>query len=1365
MSSIDDQIRQARAQRAASNATSTNTVKEDGRGGVAFGTSVVFDDIYGEGNGDFVSSLPTMEEERRMLWIDDDEKGPYRRNHGDEEEDVGRTSLHPSSIPKLMKQVRTHTLFFGYTMNNTLTTFSCSSWKNMEHEDMGADLIGMSGSGLVNTKIADRESDYSKRRFDRVIHEDGLSFKDAMIRANTERERHELIQQLRKEQLEDGEKMGTTAVESSSLNSGETQMEKSIPSTEDQPRKRRRRWDESDQTARPTSENDARPTVISDNESSSVSKSRWDDDSSTATEGTGGSAAAPKRRRWDETPLVASGATASKTAAPDATPMAQKWDETPIMSSSSAGFVAATPMLGSMDTGGRKRSRWDSTPAPASDTGIVGGIASITATPGGSSILNRALTLQKEMETRNRPWTHAALDAILPSEGYIVLPPPATYIPIRTPGRKLLTAPTPLGMTPAGFQMAVPIEEQEGQSIADIHKAYGIPVAPTVSIDGVTDSSMMPLIKPEDMQFFGRLMEDVDESALTKDESNERKIMALLLKIKSGTPPQRKTAMRQITEKARSFGAGPLFNQILPLLMSPTLEDQERHFLIKVIDRVLYKLDDLVRPFVHRILAVMEPLLIEEDYYARIEGREIISNLAKAAGLATMIAAMRPDIDNPDEHVRNVTSRAFAVVASALGVISLLPFLKAVCQSRKSWQARHTGIKIVQQIALLMGSAILPYLKELVDIISHGLVDEQQKVRTMTALTIAALAEASYPYGMESFDSIIRPLWKGCLDHHGKLLAAFLKAVGFVIPLMEENYASHYTKIVMPILLREFSNPDEEMKRIVLRVIKQCVATVGVEPEYIRTEILPEFFKNFWIRRMALDRRNYAQVVETTLELANRVGCSVIVERIVDDLKDDSEPYRRMVMETIKKVLENLGSADIDSKLEERLIDGILYAFQEQAVDASLTGNNGNEGQVMLDGFGVVVNSLGERCKPYLKQIVGTIKWRLNNKAAAVRLQAADLIGRIAVVMKACGEDQLMGHLGVVLYEYLGEEFPEVLGSILGALRAIVSVIGMTKMTPPIRDLLPRLTPILRNRHEKVQENCIDLVRIIFSRQFCSVFLCSHHIALDSKVGRIADRGAEFVSAKEWMRICFELLEMLKAFKKAIRRAAVSTFGYIAKAIGPQDVLHTLLNNLKVQDRQMRVCTTVAIAIVAETCGPFTVLPALMNEYRVPELNIQNGVLKALSFMFEYIGEMAKDYAYALAPLLEDALMERDPVHRQTACAAVKHLSLGVAGMGCEDVLIHLMNFVWPNVFEQSPHVIQAVLDAVQGLMVALGPNVILQYVVQGLYHPARSVREIYWRVYNMIYIYGSDALVMGYPSVPAEGKNNYTRTTLELFI
>lgn len=46
----------------------------------------------------------------------------------------------------------------------------------------------------------------------------------------------------------------------------------------------------------------------------------------------------------------------------------------------------------------------------------------------------------------------------------------------------------------------------------------------------------------------------------------------------------------------------------------------------------------------------------------------------------------------------------------------------------------------------------------------------------------------------------------------------------------------------------------------------------------------------------------------------------------------------------------------------------------------------------------------------------------------------------------------------------------------------VLFIAGMHKMTPPIKDLLPRLTPILKNRHEKVQENCIDLVGRIADR-------------------------------------------------------------------------------------------------------------------------------------------------------------------------------------------------------------------------------------------------------------------------------------------
>ena len=59
-----------------------------------------------------------------------------------------------------------------------------------------------------------------------------------------------------------------------------------------------------------------------------------------------------------------------------------------------------------------------------------------------------------------------------------------------------------------------------------------------------------------------------------------------------------------------------------------------------------------------------------------------------------------------------------------------------------------------------------------------------------------------------------------------------------------------------------------------------------------------------------------------------------------------------------------------------------------------------------------------------------------------------------------------------------------------------------------------------------------------------------------------------------------------------------------------------------------------------------------MNEYRVPELNVQNGVLKSFSFLFEYIGEMGKDYIYAVTPLLEDALMDR---YGNIVCTNVGH--------------------------------------------------------------------------------------------------------------
>jgi splicing factor 3B subunit 1 len=55
----------------------------------------------------------------------------------------------------------------------------------------------------------------------------------------------------------------------------------------------------------------------------------------------------------------------------------------------------------------------------------------------------------------------------------------------------------------------------------------------------------------------------------------------------------------------------------------------------------------------------------------------------------------------------------------------------------------------------------------------------------MTALGLVALMETTTPYGIESFNNILKLLWLGIHLHCGKGLAAFLKAISFIIPLID----------------------------------------------------------------------------------------------------------------------------------------------------------------------------------------------------------------------------------------------------------------------------------------------------------------------------------------------------------------------------------------------------------------------------------------------------------------------------------------------------------------------------------------------------------------------------------------------------
>ncbi|KAL3230965.1 hypothetical protein RNJ44_00604 [Nakaseomyces bracarensis] len=816
---------------------------------------------------------------------------------------------------------------------------------------------------------------------------------------------------------------------------------------------------------------------------------------------------------------------------------------------------------------------------------------------------------------------------------------------------------------------------------------------------------------------FGLLLDGRDDTELDAEEKKKRGFLRLVLRVKNCAPVVRKQAMRMLNEKAGSFGSSIIFDNIVPILVDRALDDQERHLMIKIMDRMILRLGEDVIPFAKKLLDAIGPLLLDKEPMIKATGTEIIVNITSVIGFGGMIKATRSNIEDEDEYLRNCSAHILAVVTKTVGLNQMIPFFTALSKTRKTWRIRHTGIKIIQQTTLLLGSAVLPFLEPLLSCLKKGIKDEQISIKILTASAIALLAQYSYPHGMSAFEVVLEDIWKGLKTSRGKLLSSYLKVMASIIPLMDAEYAGFYSTETMRILKREFNSPDDEMRKTVLLVLQKCSISESVTPSMLRDEIAEPFFSRFWVRRVALDLPMNKLVVFTTTIISEKIGGAFSLKNLINPLKDESEPLRIMATHALDKIIKAQGTTDIDNNLEALLVDNLLISFQEQSTTDP----------IIYRGLGTLAKGLNTRMKPYLAPIISTALNLLKHKTPQNRQNAADLCAIIAPVIWNCKEYEMLNKINIILYESLGEVYPEVLGSIVGAIYEIVKIVDIEQVQPPINQILPTLTPILGNVHKKVQINTIRLI------------------------STISLRGPSFAPPKEWMRICFRLLDLLKSPTKTIRRDANDTFGYIAKAIGPQDILVALLDNLKAQERQLRVSTSVAIAIVAKTCGPYTVIPALMNEYKTPETNVQNGILKAMAFMFEDIGGLASDYIYFLVPLIEDALTDRDLVHRQTAATIIRHLALHSSGRGFEDAFIHLLNLLIPNIFETSPHVIERILEGLDALAFTIGPSIFLNYIWAGLFHQAQKVRNSYWIVYNRIYKRTRDAIVPAYPTAIRE--------------
>lgn len=216
---------------------------------------------------------------------------------------------------------------------------------------------------------------------------------------------------------------------------------------------------------------------------------------------------------------------------------------------------------------------------------------------------------------------------------------------------------------------------------------------------------------------------------------------------------------------------------------------------------------------------------------------------------------------------------------------------------------------------------------------------------------------------------------------------------------------------------------------------------------------------------------------------------------------------------------------------------------------------------------------------------------------------------------------------------------------------------------------------------------------------------------------------------REWLRICNELVDCLGAARGAARTQCAECLALVAKNIGMQHVLDVLIEGLNSTHRPHRSGCIQAIGAIGRSCGLSETFFPLICDYSVPSAQLRCGILQALAAALRSARFCPPGCIYMLLPLAEDALTEPDVAYRALGMRLVQHIAMCSHTNPCVPVLVHLLNFVFPNVLEKERSIRNEFDQCIEALCSVLGGHYLYKYVVQGLYHPAQRVRRRYWEV------------------------------------
>lgn len=403
---------------------------------------------------------------------------------------------------------------------------------------------------------------------------------------------------------------------------------------------------------------------------------------------------------------------------------------------------------------------------------------------------------------------------------------------------------------------------------------------------------------------------------------------------------------------------------------------------------------------------------------------------------------------------------------------------------------------------------------------------------------------------------------------------------------------------------------------------------------------------------------------------------------------------------TISEIFGKAKVLHIKETSYSRYIDCIRYAL-----------NNGDENTIKL-----IDKLLSKISVPYtlMKLIIEDAQKWLSAAEKIIRIRGICVLREITNHMKT--RDLIA--VGNILFENLQEKDYDILALIIKAMVAVYNCYRFKSA----EEIVSNILPVFKTKNVLSSEAAIFLL---------------HTVCLNDRA------RCEKIDIKEWIRVVYEITDMFSSPKRSIRRKVSETLGLISGITGPQEILNILMEGLVSEDKNHRAGAADAIAVLAERNGIYSVLPTLLADYSLPDSILQQGIIRTIGKLYQRLGHSASYYTCHLLQIVEDNLTDIDSNRRVLGMKLIKNFVLVYQKPNVDEgICVHLLNLMWINVIDTSPLVNSAFNVCIEAFSTLLEPGLMLNYILQGLFHPATRVRQRYTEILTILFkIQGASVL------------------------